>query len=241
MDSRPDGGHVALRRSTGVCRHLPVCGIGYDFCCFGIDFAGQHHAHSRPSVFARRSSFCCNPEDRSGLRMENLATSIVEQPKAAAQRRRLAAIRAVASLEMAKGLVVLLLGFGAVSLVHKDAWDVAEALLRFLHVDPDHHHYAQVFLNLADNVTDARLWAVAAGATAYSIVRFVEAYGLWRELAWAEWFALISGALYVPFEAYELVRRPTPIHLAVLLVNLGIVFYMLYLRLSARSEVEISA
>jgi len=173
--------------------------------------------------------------------MENLATSIVEQLKAGAQRRRLAAIRAVASLEMAKGLVVLLLGFGAVSLVHKDAWDVAEALLRFLHVDPDHHHYAQVFLNLADNVTDARLWAVAAGATAYSIVRFVEAYGLWRELAWAEWFALISGALYVPFEAYELVRRPTPIHLAVLLVNLGIVFYMLYLRLSARSEVEISA
>ena len=173
--------------------------------------------------------------------MENLATSIVEQLKAAAQRRRLAAIRAVASLEMAKGLVVLLLGFGAVSLVHKDAWDVAEALLRFLHVDPDHHHYAQVFLNLADNVTDARLWAVAAGATSYSIVRFVEAYGLWRELAWAEWFALISGALYVPFEAYELVRRPTPIHLAVLLVNLGIVFYMLYLRLSARSEVEISA
>jgi len=173
--------------------------------------------------------------------MENLTTSIVEQPKAAAQRRRLAAIRAVASLEMAKGLVVLLLGFGAVSLVHKDAWDVAEALLRFLHVDPDHHHYAQVFLNLADNVTDARLWAVAAGATAYSIVRFVEAYGLWRELAWAEWFALISGALYVPFEAYELVRRPTPIHLAVLLVNLGIVFYMLYLRLSARTEVEINA
>ena len=96
---------------------------------------------------------------------------------------------------------MLLLGFGAVSMVHKDAWDVAEALLRFLHVNPDHHHYAQVFLNLADNVTDAKLWAMAAGAAAYSIVRFVEAYGLWRERTWAEWFALISGALYVPFES----------------------------------------
>ena len=168
--------------------------------------------------------------------MDNLATSIVGHAKAAEQHRRRAALRAVASLELAKGMVVLLLGFGAVSLVHKDAWDVAETLLHFLHVNPDHHHYAQVFLNLADNVTDAKLWAMAAGAAAYSVVRFVEAYGLWRERTWAEWFALISGALYVPFEAYELVHRPTSIRLAVLLINLGIVFYMLYLRLSARTE-----
>jgi len=168
--------------------------------------------------------------------MTKITTVIVEHARAAEHHRRLAALRAVASLELAKGLVVLLLGFGAVSLVHKDAWDVAETLLHFLHVNPDRHHYAQVFLNLADNVTDAKLWAMAAGAAAYSIVRFVEAYGLWRARTWAEWFALISGALYVPFETYELVRRPTPIHLAVLLINLGIVFYMLYLRLVARKE-----
>lgn len=172
--------------------------------------------------------------------MHKVTTAIVEHARAAEQHRRLTALRAVASLELGKGVVVLLLGFGAVSLVHKDAWDVAEAVLRFLRVNPDHHHYAQVFLNLADNVTDAKLWAMAAGAAAYSVVRFVEAYGLWRARTWAEWFALISGALYVPFEAYELARRPTPIHVAVLLINLGIVFYMLYLRLSARTEVKIN-
>ena len=168
--------------------------------------------------------------------MDHLTTTIVTHAKTAERHRRRAALRAVASLELAKGAVVLLLGFGAVSLVHKDAWDAAEALLRFLHVNPDHHHYAQVFLNLADNVTDKKLWAVAAGAAAYSIVRFVEAYGLWGERTWAEWFALISGTLYVPFEVYELVRRPTAIHVAVLLINLAIVFYMLYLRLSAQAE-----
>ena len=170
------------------------------------------------------------------LEMDKVTTLIVEHARAAEQHRRRAALRAVASLELAKGLVVLLLGFGAVSLVHKDAWDVAEAVLRFLRVNPDHHRSAQVFLNLADNVTDKKLWLVAAGAAAYSIIRFVEAYGLWRACTWAEWFALISGALYVPFEAYELVRRPTPIHVAVLLINLVIVFYMLYLRLTARKE-----
>ena len=168
------------------------------------------------------------------LKLGEVAPLNAEHARAAA-RRRAAGLRTVASLELAKGMVVLLLGFGAVSLVHKDAWDVAETLLHFLHVNPD-HRYAQVFLNLADNLTDAKLWAMAAGALAYSIVRFVEAYGLWRERTWAEWFALVSGALYVPFEGYELVRRPTPVHLAVLLVNLGIVLFMLYLRLSAEME-----
>jgi uncharacterized membrane protein (DUF2068 family) len=159
----------------------------------------------------------------------------MEHARTTAQRRRAAGLRTVASLELGKGLVVLLLGFGFVSLVHKDAWDVAETLLHFLHVNPD-RRYAQVFLNLADNITDAKLWAMAGGALAYSIVRFVEAYGLWLERTWAEWFALISGALYVPFEAFELVRRPNMIHLAVLLINLGIVLFMLYLRLSAQME-----
>jgi uncharacterized membrane protein (DUF2068 family) len=168
--------------------------------------------------------------------MDHITTALVTHAKAAERHRRRAALRAVASLELTKGMVVLLLGFGAVSMVHKDAWDTAEALLRFLHVNPDHHHYAQVFLNLADNVTDKKLWAVAAGAAVYSIVRFVEAYGLWLERPWAEWFALVSGALYVPFEAYEVVRRTTPIHVAVLVINLAIVFYMLYLRLLAQAE-----
>jgi uncharacterized membrane protein (DUF2068 family) len=167
--------------------------------------------------------------------LAKVTTAIVEHAKAAERHRRRAALRAVASLELGKGVVVLLLGFGAVSLVHKDAWDVAEALLRFLHVNPD-GRYAQVFLNLADNVTDKKLWLLAAGALAYSVIRFIEAYGLWRERTWAEWFALISGALYVPFEAYELVRRPTPIRGAVLVINLAVVFYMLYLRLSAQAE-----
>jgi uncharacterized membrane protein (DUF2068 family) len=173
--------------------------------------------------------------------MTKISSVLLEHAKAAEHHRRVAALRAVASLELAKGLVVLLLGFGAISLVHKDAWDVAEALLHFLHVNPDRHHSAQVFLNLADNLTDRKLWAMAGGAAAYSIIRFIEGYGLWHERSWAEWFALISGLVYVPFEAYEVARRSTAIHWAVLLINIGIVFYMIYLRLSAHKEAKLGS
>jgi len=146
---------------------------------------------------------------------------------------RLRALRAVALFELTKGAFVLLLGFGLLSLVHKDTWDIAENILHFLHLSP-RHRLAQVFLKLADNVTDAKLWAVAAGAAAYSTIRFIEGYGLWMARPWAEWLALVAGAIYLPFEIYQLVRRPNPVHGGVLIANLAIVLYMLFLRLSAR-------
>jgi uncharacterized membrane protein (DUF2068 family) len=138
-------------------------------------------------------------------------------------------------VEFVKGLVVLLAGFGVLSLVHRDAWDVAESFLEWLHISPE-DHYAQVFLNLAEQVTDTKLWTVAIGALAYSTLRFVEAYGLWGARAWAEWLALISGAIYLPFEIVELVRRPDWIRLSIFAINLAVVLYMAFLRFQARGR-----
>ncbi len=139
-------------------------------------------------------------------------------------------LRAIASVELTKGLIVLAAGFGVLSLVHRDAWDVANSLLHLLHIS-HRHHYAEVFLRLAEGVTDRKLVLVAAGAALYSTIRFIEAYGLWRERAWAEWFAAISGAVYLPFEITEILRRPNWFNVAILLINVAIVVYMLYLRL----------
>lgn len=143
-------------------------------------------------------------------------------------------------MEFLKGLVVLLAGFGVLTLVHRDAWDVAESFLEWLHISPD-GHYAQVFLNLADQITDRKVWAVAIGALAYSSLRFAEAYGLWGERPWAEWLALVSGAIYLPFEIYELARRPDFVRLAILLINLAVVLYMAFLRLQARERPGVAA
>ena len=137
-------------------------------------------------------------------------------------------LRAVATFELTKGLIVLLAACGVLLLVHReDPWDIADGLLRLLHISPD-HHFAQVFLDWADNLTEAKLWAVAAVAAAYSALRFVEAYGLWYARAWAEWIALISGTLYLPFEIYNLLHRQSLFHVSILLINLAVVLYMGY-------------
>ena len=149
--------------------------------------------------------------------------------------RHLKGLRAVAALEFAKGVAVLLIAFGLVSLVHRDPWDVTEGLLEFLHIDP-YRHFAQALLDMADRITDKSLLSAAGVAFIYSTLRFVEAYGLWGARAWAEWLAFASGAVYLPFEVIELMKKPDLLRAAVFVVNLVVVLYMLYLRTWARSR-----
>jgi uncharacterized membrane protein (DUF2068 family) len=142
-------------------------------------------------------------------------------------------LRLVASFEFFKGIFVLLIGLSAILLVHKDAWVLAESLLALLHISTD-RHTAQMFLNFADDITDARLWAAAELACVYSLLRFAEAYGLWRQRVWAEWVAFGSGTLLIPLEIRELLRGVTWVRVGVLVGNLIIVGYMLYLLRSGR-------
>jgi uncharacterized membrane protein (DUF2068 family) len=131
-------------------------------------------------------------------------------------------IRLVALLEAAKGAVVITAGFGLMALIHRDVQAVAEDVVRHLHINPA-QHFPHIFLDAAAAASDARLWAMAMAAMLYAIVRFAEAYGLWREQTWAEWFGIISGALYLPLEIYELTVRVSAIKVSVLLVNLVVV------------------
>jgi len=144
-------------------------------------------------------------------------------------------LRTVATIEFTKGVVVLLAGLGLLSMRHKNIWGVAESLLEFLHANP-YHHSVGVFIDLVSRVSDVRLWKIALIATIYTILRFVEAYGLWYALPWAEWMAAITGGIYIPFEAADLIKHATWFRLAVLVVNALIVFYMLNLRLDAEKK-----
>ena len=144
-----------------------------------------------------------------------------------AYRRRLQALRTVAMLEFAKGVAVLA---AAISLYWVDPNDVVGAFLDFLHISPD-HYMAQILLRSADILSNASMWSVILVACVYSALRFTEAFGLWRARPWAEWIALISGAMYIPFEVLKLTHRVSWFHVSILLVNLVIVAYMFYLRI----------
>lgn len=146
-----------------------------------------------------------------------------------------AGIRAVALFEAAKGVVVVTAGLGLLTLIHRDAQVVAEDIVRHLHVNPA-KHFPRIFVDAAATATDARLWALALTALVYAAVRFAEAYGLWHQRTWAEWFAILTGSIYLPVELYELTVSVTLVKLAVFTVNLFIVAWISRVRWQARGR-----
>ena len=136
-------------------------------------------------------------------------------------------MRAVALMEALKGGIVLGAGFGLLSLLHHDIRHAATAFVTRLHLAPD-NHYAGVFLDAAAKLNDTRLWALAAFALAYSVLRFSEGYGLWFGRRWGLWLGAVSGAIYVPVEVYELWHRPGFIKVGTLLFNVAVVAYLVW-------------
>jgi uncharacterized membrane protein (DUF2068 family) len=140
-------------------------------------------------------------------------------------------VRTVGMFEIAKGLLILLAGFGLLSVAHSSIYveDIAVNLLYVLHISPD-RHISEVFLRAAARLDDVNARTVAMGAAAYSVVRFIEGYGLWKGRVWAEWFAIVSGSIYIPLEIYELFRGQTIVRWALFLLNVAVVAYMAWVR-----------
>lgn len=146
---------------------------------------------------------------------------------AAAQEGHYRGIRTVAVFEIFKAVVVLAAGFGILTLLGQDVQAAAENIVRMLHLDPA-RHYPRIFIEAASHVTDSRLKLMALFALLYSIIKIAEGYGLWYLKPWAEWFAIISGALYLPIEIYEIFSHATWLRVGILLTNALIVAYLIW-------------
>jgi uncharacterized membrane protein (DUF2068 family) len=140
-------------------------------------------------------------------------------------------LRTVALLEALKGVLALLAGALFISMVHREVnfETAAESILFYLHIDP-YRRLSQVFLDIADKMSDINVWMVAAIAIAYAALRLLEGYGLWRQRVWAEWLAIVSGCVYIPFEVYSALRRPTEFHWIILGINILVVLYIGWVR-----------
>lgn len=134
-------------------------------------------------------------------------------------------LKAIALIEATKGLLALLVGIGAHELAGKNLQQVAERLVTHLHLNPA-SELPSAILNAVADVKSSNLALIAIGATVYSIIRFIEAYGLWHNYRWTEWFAFLSGAIYLPFEVYEIYVHQNLFSVVVLIFNLFVVGYM---------------
>jgi uncharacterized membrane protein (DUF2068 family) len=145
-------------------------------------------------------------------------------------------LRTIAMFEVTKAAIALLLGCGLFHLMHKNLDDVAERVVQVLHVNPE-GKLSSLFFILASHASDRNLWVLALSTLVYALVMSTEAYGLWREREWAQWFSLLSTAFYVPPELYWMLRNPSWLKCAVLVTNIVMFLFMLSLCVNGRSTV----
>ena len=65
------------------------------------------------------------------------------------------------------------------------------------------------------------------GSFIYSSLLMTEGIGLWLEKRWAEFLTVIATSLLIPLELYEIYEKFTFVRLAILVVNLLIVWYLI--------------
>jgi uncharacterized membrane protein (DUF2068 family) len=143
-----------------------------------------------------------------------------------------AGLRTVAFVEALKGLLALLGAYVLIGMIKRDVdfGDAAEHILFRIHINPTHHRWSQQVLNAADKISGTSIAMIVGLAAAYATLRFLEGYGLWRQRAWAEWLAIISGCIYLPFEIYKVIRHPNELHWIILGINILVVLYIAWVR-----------
>ena len=130
--------------------------------------------------------------------------------------------------KLAKSLFFFCVGIGALRLVHKDLSDEAMKLVTALHFEPE-GRITSLLMEKVDLIDPHRLRQIGFFTFAYSALALVEGMGLMLEKVWAEYLTLSLTVMFLPWELWELARRPTWIRLALLLINLAVLAYLLWI------------
>lgn len=130
--------------------------------------------------------------------------------------------------KLTKALLSVALGVGALKLLHRDLGSVILRIADALRLDPESHLIGLLMIK-ADVINPRDLRHFSMITFAYAVVCLVEGTGLVLEKRWAEYFTVTLTALALPLECFELYKEFTPLRIGLLLVNLAVLGYLIWL------------
>ncbi|CAN5641630.1 hypothetical protein BH10ACI4_BH10ACI4_27260 [soil metagenome] len=130
--------------------------------------------------------------------------------------------------KLGKALLFFCIGVGAIHLLHKDLGDELLKLATALKFDPE-SRMVSVLMEKADLIDAHRLREIGFATFAYSALALTEGIGLLLEKVWAEYLTLFLTISFLPWELYELARRPSWFRLGLLVINLLVLAYLVWL------------
>jgi uncharacterized membrane protein (DUF2068 family) len=148
----------------------------------------------------------------------------------------------IVAIKLVKGVALVLLALGVLTLAHKNLSGTFDQFLRWVHLDPERSFF-QGIGDWLDTITPANVREVATGTFLLGLFLIVLGLGLAIRVKWAIWLAIGEAAFFIPVEIFELVRHRNPaitVHprpelfshpklglVVVLALNVFIVWYLL--------------
>lgn len=130
--------------------------------------------------------------------------------------------------KLGKAIFFLGVSLGALHFIHHDLGDTVDKIFRELHFDPE-SRLVDFITDKVALVTHHKLRLISLGSVLYAGLCCTEAYGLLRRRTWAEFVTLWLSASFLPWESYEIVRDPSLWHFSIILVNLAVVAYLVWM------------
>jgi uncharacterized membrane protein (DUF2068 family) len=127
--------------------------------------------------------------------------------------------------KLIKGVLSLLLALGIYKMTGAGLSDLFDRLVHWVHLDPENRFLSDIGDRL-DQITPANVRWVIVCTFIYSLISFVEGFGLIFRVPWAGWLAIGQSAFFIPIEVRELVVRPHWFVFGVLAFNVLIVWYL---------------
>ncbi|KAA6459765.1 DUF2127 domain-containing protein [Acidobacteria bacterium AB60] len=134
----------------------------------------------------------------------------------------------IAAYKLLGALLFIAVGVGALRLLHKDIDDVVWRMISDFKMNPE-SRLVNFLLDKAELINDPLLRRIGLGAFCYAALGILEAIGLYLEKAWAEFLTLIITASFLPFEVHEIMRRLSWMRVGLLVANILVLFYLIWM------------
>jgi uncharacterized membrane protein (DUF2068 family) len=135
-------------------------------------------------------------------------------------------LRVIGVLKLISGATALLVGLGVFRFLGHDPGPRAERIITHLGLDPN-NHILHAAISRITGIDRAHLRALEIGTFFYAALHTVEGIGLILGCHWAEYLVIVATGSLIPFELYEIARKPSLIRVSLLVVNVAIVIYLI--------------
>ena len=148
-------------------------------------------------------------------------------------------LKTIACLKVLRGSIAITIGVSLFLVYRRSeafSWLDHPILGSIASNDP----FLQMVFAWLGSFNQAQILSIAVLACLMGALRWVEAGGIWFNQSWAQWLAVFSGFIYIPFEINELIHRFSWLMVVILFINTLIVAHLLYV-LYEKSLAKLSA